>query len=109
MYKGVLCYLEPSIVFKAKVARHVRMFDLPIIIFLSNYGIMNLNPASLLVLRCCIFYSSRSSSEHYIFELVSRGGEGSYFDPWDSAEGGAFLFLASTEMLLKISFKCRHF
>ena len=24
MCKGVLCYLEPSIVFKAKVARHVR-------------------------------------------------------------------------------------
>ena len=23
--KGVLCYLEPSIVFKAKVARHVRI------------------------------------------------------------------------------------
>jgi hypothetical protein len=24
--QGVLCYLEPSIVFKAKVARHVRIF-----------------------------------------------------------------------------------
>ena len=23
--KGVLCYLEPSIVFKAKIARHVRI------------------------------------------------------------------------------------
>ena len=27
MYYGVLCYLEPSIVFKAKVARHVRITD----------------------------------------------------------------------------------
>jgi len=44
------------------------MFDIPIIIFLSNYGIMNLYPASLLVLRCCIFYSSRSSSEHYFLK-----------------------------------------
>ena len=24
---GVLCYLEPSIVFKAKVARHVRILN----------------------------------------------------------------------------------
>ena len=80
------------------------MFDIPIIIFLSNYGIMNLYPASLLVIRCCIFFASRSCSEHYIFEVVSRGGD---FDPWNSAEGGGggeFLFLVPTKMLLKISF-----
>ena len=31
--RGVLCYLEPSIVFKAKVARHVRILSL---LYLSN-------------------------------------------------------------------------
>ena len=60
MCQGVLCYLEPSIVFKAKVARHVRIHD--------NYVIVSADKAPNSIDFVC--------NSHYIDCLIKELGIG---------------------------------